>query len=869
MIRFTHTAAYGLCCSILLLLANPILAQNCDERQLNEAKNLYDKGSFSEVVSLLQPCLKNGFSEKEKVEGFRLTAMSHIAMDDLLKAQDAVANLLRIDILYDPSIYDLPKFAQMVADYKAGRTIVQVTSVSKKAEDILEAPATVMVITDEQIQNRGYIDLIDAISDLPGFDISKIYGVTYANVYQRGFRQNNTERTLFLIDGVEENDLWTNTAFISRQYPLTNIERIEVVYGPASTMYGPNAFVGVINVITKTGKQVTGDKNWGVMGQVSGGSWNTQSADLTLAGRKKNVEFTVTGHYFSSDEMDLSSDPYYDYDPSEFEQIDYKSLLDVTSGAAGFANTNGLTDGNPFYTIERNTAGDTTAIRLTDAGQAEAIRLDKSGYDQQVGGAPIEFANRTEDWFVNARLKFSDFTMGFQTWQRKEGANVSFTDMNEAGSNNGSIWVPALSHFFVKYEKQLGDNFSLTGFTRYKSHQVTEQSEAVYVLNYTNGNSIADLVGGAEPLWVEQFYYQLSNQLRIELKSIYTPTPRIDIVSGFEFRTSNLQGNYLNTFFTGNPEEEGVFFSGDPTNSQALGDALEGGNQFNIRDIGFYSQGTYRMLDNLKLVLGARIDNNRVRVSDGFGTEISPRLAVVYLPGNFIFKGIYSRGIQNVSNWTKYSFSDRRIANPGLKTESIRNLEFSAAWRASKRIFADVVLYQSSIADVVGTTDHPTIADKEWNDNIGTFIVYGLQSTATYKVGSFSSYLNYTFTNPQDKENDLRIGDIATHQINWGANYRYRKHLNGNLRLNFVGERKTGEGTTVSINPDTFPSHLVLNATLGYRNIIPGLSLQVAINNLLGEEYFHPGPRSASGSFYTSRVLQRERHVIGKLSFHF
>ncbi len=860
------------CCLGALLCSTAAIAQekSCDERQLKEAKSRYELGLFEAVFDLLQPCLKNGFAEKEKVEAYRLIALASIATDDLPKAEEAVANLLRIDPLYDPVIYDPLVFQKMVADYKAGRTVVQVTSVSKKAEDILEAPATVMVITEAQIQNRGYIDLIDAITDLPGFDISKIYGVTYANIYQRGFRQNNTERTLFLIDGVEENDLWTNTAFISRQYPLSNIKRIEVVYGPASTMYGPNAFVGVINVITKTGKEVTGsDKNWGITGQVSTGSWNTQSADLTLAGRSKNIELTVTGHYFRSDEMDLSGDPFYDYDPSEFDGIDYKSILDVTSGAADFARSNGLTDSNSFYTLERDANGDTVAVRLTDAGQAEARRLDRSGYDQIVNGEPIAFSNDTEDWLINARLKVSDFTIGFQTWQRKEGANVSFTDMNEAGSRNGSLWVPSLSHFFVKYEKQLSDKLSITGFTRYKSHQVTEESEAVYVFNYTNNNSIADLANGVEPLWVEQFYYQLSNQLRIELKSIYAPTPRIDIVSGFEYRTSNLQGNYLNTFFTGNPEEEGVFFTGDPTNSTSLQAALQGGNQFNLRDIGFYSQGTYRMRDNLKLVLGARVDNNQVRVSDGFGTEVSPRLAVVYLPGKFIFKGIYSRGIQNVSNWTKYSVSDIRIANPNLKTESIRNLEFAAAWRGNKHWFADVVVYQSSISDVVGTTDHPTEVGKEWNDNIGTFLVYGLQSTATYRRGSFSSYFNYTFTNPQDQENDQRIGDIATHQVNWGAHYQYKKHLNGNLRLNFVGERETGEGTTVSFNPDEFPAHMVLNFTVGYRDIFPGLSAQIIVNNLLDEAYNHPGPRSASGTFYTSRVPQRERHFLGKLSFQF
>ena len=53
-----------------------------------------------------------------------------------------------------------------------------------------------------------------------------------------------------MIDGVEENDVWLNWAYLSRQYPISNIKAIEVVYGPTGTMYGPRAFVGAINIIT-------------------------------------------------------------------------------------------------------------------------------------------------------------------------------------------------------------------------------------------------------------------------------------------------------------------------------------------------------------------------------------------------------------------------------------------------------------------------------------------------------------------------------------------------------------------------------------------------------------------------------------------
>src|SRR4029079_8137540 len=134
-----------------------------------------------------------------------------------------------------------------------------VTSVSKAKEPLAQAPATVEVITGAEIERRGYPDLEAVLRDLPGFDFSRRAGASYSNVYQRGYRSIETNRTMLLIDGVEDNDLASSTAWISRQFPLSNIDRIEVVYRPASTMYGANAFAGVINVVTKQPEQIVGE----------------------------------------------------------------------------------------------------------------------------------------------------------------------------------------------------------------------------------------------------------------------------------------------------------------------------------------------------------------------------------------------------------------------------------------------------------------------------------------------------------------------------------------------------------------------------------------------------------------------------------
>ena len=107
-----------------------------------------------------------------------------------------------------------------------------------------------------------------------------------------------------------------------------------------------------------------------------------------------------------------------------------------------------------------------------------------------------------------------------------------------------------------------------------------------------------------------------------------------------------------------------------------------------------------------------------------------------------------------------------------------------------------------------------------------------------------------------------RIGDIADHRFNLGFNAELGRRLNLNLRLNYVGDRETGARTSVADNPfEVIDAYAVVNAALSYEEILPGLDLQLVINNLLDEAYDHPGVRAASGAF-ASRLPQNERAVF-------
>ncbi len=862
-LSFSYKPIRNIACLFALMLTlvpGLLQGQDCSDVTLNDARKAYDIGKFSEMTRLLSPCIKHGFSEKQRVEAHRLLAMAYLATDSTNKAAIETSNILQINPTYEANLFDPPAFIRMVNNLKVNGGGQIVTSVSKKAESIYEAPATIVVVTRDDIQKRGYNDLVELLKDVPGFDLTLFYGPEYANVYQRGFRQNNTEKTLLLFDGIEENDLWTNWAYIDRQYPLSNIERVEIIYGPASTMYGPNAFAGVINVIMRNSVDaIKPGKNIGTSANVEYGTYNTATVDLSISGKRRNISFTVTGRLYHSDEMDLSSQKYFDYNPDVYNGVDYNALLDIPDGAKQYLIQNNLPFSHPYYTL----SADSNQLTLTQLGTTTARDLDKSAYSQVVNGHPIGFTNPTNSWLLNGKVNIGHFTVGFQTWRYSRGGTTQYTDTYVAGSDNGFNWIPQLNYFFVKYENQLSEKVFFSNLTTYRIHLVTNQTSFVSVSNYARGNKkLTDLVVNKTPDWITLYMYEISKQLRSEFKVLYRPVARFDLVSGLELRNSTLQGAYY-TSLTPTPQDSAVILP-----------SPKGGNEFNVWDIGAYAQGTFQAFRKLKITLGLRYDFNRVRDNDGFGSEFSPRVALVYTPGKFTFKAIYSRGIMNVSNWTKYSSAGNRIPNPTLKTENLTNLEVSAGFRLNKSFQADVTVYRDYIDNVVGTVAVKGSPGKVQNQNIGRFTITGIQANANYQIETFSAYFNYTFCDPKQTYSeagdvDNRVGDISSHQFNLGANKLFFDQLNVNLRLNFVGERPTGTGTTVPLNTDFFPTTAILNGAITYANkkIVPGLALQVVCNNILNTTYFDPGTKAADGVNSPTSILQRNRHFLVKLTY--
>ncbi len=130
---------------------------------------------------------------------------------------------------------------------------VPVVTVSNTSESVSEAPAKIIVISGEQLIKHGYKDLSHVLTLLPGMDIVRPYSDNYFINRWRGIRHNIGSSHILLVDGQELNHLYFSETEVLAALPIHQVARIEIVYGPASAVYGANAFVGVINVITRHG----------------------------------------------------------------------------------------------------------------------------------------------------------------------------------------------------------------------------------------------------------------------------------------------------------------------------------------------------------------------------------------------------------------------------------------------------------------------------------------------------------------------------------------------------------------------------------------------------------------------------------------
>jgi iron complex outermembrane recepter protein len=155
-----------------------------------------------------------------------------------------------------------PSVAKSVAELKKLSVeelmAIQVTSVSRTAEPLGDAPAAVAVVTNEDIRRSGATSVPEALRHIPGIHVARQSASEWA-ISSRGFTSVNSEKLLVLTDTRSlYTPLFSGVFWDVQDYLLQDIERIEVIRGPGATLWGSNAVNGVINITTKSARDTQG-----------------------------------------------------------------------------------------------------------------------------------------------------------------------------------------------------------------------------------------------------------------------------------------------------------------------------------------------------------------------------------------------------------------------------------------------------------------------------------------------------------------------------------------------------------------------------------------------------------------------------------
>lgn len=193
---------------------------------------------------------------------------------------------------------------------------ITVYSATKSEQSIKDVTSNVEVITKEQIEERQFTTVTEALNTVPGVSFTSNGGLgKTTSVRLRGF---DSKRALVLIDGIRYNDLTSSAGAPFENIMINDIERIEVIKGAQSGIWGADASAGVINIITSKSKL-------GFNGQVNleYGSFNTKKSGINLSYATNN--YYIKGFYNKLDTNGFSAHSVYGEDLDKYEDDAYEN----------------------------------------------------------------------------------------------------------------------------------------------------------------------------------------------------------------------------------------------------------------------------------------------------------------------------------------------------------------------------------------------------------------------------------------------------------------------------------------------------------------------------------------------------------------
>jgi iron complex outermembrane receptor protein len=681
-----------------------------------------------------------------------------------------------------------------------------VSSASGVPESLRHAPAAMIVLTADEIRRRGYDSLVEVLQDVPGFDVTVAGGTNYAAAWQRGYRSPFGQRTLLLVDGVVNNELWSQAPDLSRQYPLLILDRIEILYGPASAVYGANAFAGVINLITRPAAAASGqaEGEW----QVRGGSFNTRTAEGDYRQAFGELKLAAGARLFRSD------------DPG----------LDDLKGRKGFVSADWLADRQAWGPV----------LALSHNG-----RKLGSYYDPAADSSAL----------IN--LEWRDWKAGLFWWRATEGYGQEYaTDHAQVNVP----WSRERAHLYLeRHDPLFRDGALTTRLTLRQSREWGDWAEAEP--DWNPGQSAFSYVSNSH--WNSR-----SRAWSLEQKLDLPTAGDWRWLGGWKVERRELAKAYSICGYwepqAWCPDDPGISAAGPEgfgpwvvhSSAAAIPDspevpaAMSADNRVHVTNRNAHLQGVWSH-DDWRAGLGLLLDRHSV-----YGTHTTPRLSLGrdFSPATTV-KLLYGKAWQEPATMQVYGGWNGRNANPGLRPEKAANTEL-VLMHAARGWLHEMSLYQARYDNAI----------REDAVNTSGRRVRGLEYRGRFErdwlARTWSGYLYYSLTDARDDEHydpaagrwvagEAEIGDIARHKLQLGLTAPLAADWRLNLRGRHIGSRALYSRNPLRAQGERLPAHTTADAHLEFRR--RSWTAALSVYNLGGAAYETPGIAAADAGTDTSQ----------------
>ena len=180
---------------------------------------------------------------------------------------------------------------------------LDVTLPLRRDERVMDAPSSVVVVTNEDLRRQGAVTLPEALLYVPGVHVSRFTGSSWI-VASRGFASTSSNKLLVMIDGRSVySPLFSGVFWNQLDTVLFDLDRVEVVRGPGASLWGSNAVNGVINVVSKRAADTQG-----LQLSVGGGAEEQFYSAARYGGRAGAGHYRVHGKFFNRDAANLAND---------------------------------------------------------------------------------------------------------------------------------------------------------------------------------------------------------------------------------------------------------------------------------------------------------------------------------------------------------------------------------------------------------------------------------------------------------------------------------------------------------------------------------------------------------------------------------